>query len=61
MDQVPVHSLVQDVVRGFLAAVDAEAPQLVEALYLTGSVALGDFRPRRSDIAGGTGWPLWTW
>jgi hypothetical protein len=33
-----------------LAAVDAAAPGLVSGLYLTGSVALGDYRPGRSDI-----------
>jgi hypothetical protein len=33
-----------------LTAVDAAAPELVEGLYLTGSVALGDFRPHQSDI-----------
>ncbi len=41
---------VQSVVDAFLEAVDAEAPGLVEGLYLVGSVALGDFRPHRSDI-----------
>jgi hypothetical protein len=30
--------------------VDAEAPGLVEGFYLLGSVALGDFRPRESDV-----------
>jgi hypothetical protein len=40
----------QPIVDAFLEAVDAEAPGLVEGLYLVGSVALHDFRPRRSDI-----------
>src|SRR3712207_5710617 len=38
------------VVDAFLEAADAEVPALVEGLYLVGSVALGDFRPHRSDI-----------
>lgn len=46
--------LLDDVVHGvvdtYLEAVDAEAPGLVEGLYLTGSAALGDFRPHTSDI-----------
>jgi hypothetical protein len=41
---------VDTVVRTYLAAVDAEAPSLVEGLYLTGSTALGEFRPHTSDI-----------
>ena len=47
---VAVDGLVQRVVGAFLSAVDAEAPGLVEGLYLTGSVALADFRPHESDI-----------
>ena len=43
-------SIVQEVVDAFLRAVDGEAPGLVEGLYLSGSVALGNFRPRMSDI-----------
>jgi hypothetical protein len=42
--------VVERVVSAYLEAVDAEAPGLVEGLYLTGSAALGDFRPRTSDI-----------
>lgn len=38
------------VVGAYLEAVDAEAPGLVEGLYLTGSAALGDFRAHTSDI-----------
>jgi hypothetical protein len=34
----------------YLRSVDAEAPGLVEGLYLVGSVALGEFRPRTSDV-----------
>jgi hypothetical protein len=42
--------LVRQVVHDYLAAVDAEAPNLIEGLYLVGSVALNDFRPHTSDI-----------
>jgi hypothetical protein len=45
-----VHPLVQSVVDAYLSAIDAEAPGLVEGFYLTGSVALSDFRPHTSDI-----------
>ncbi|MFS1304060.1 nucleotidyltransferase domain-containing protein [Streptosporangium longisporum] len=43
-------ALAEEVVTAYLRAVDDEAPGLVEGLYLEGSVALGDFRPRTSDI-----------
>lgn len=43
-------STVDAVVDAYLQVIDADAPGLVEGLYLTGSVALGDFRPRTSDI-----------
>lgn len=36
--------------RQHLDAVDAAAPGLIRALYVTGSVALGDYHPGRSDI-----------
>ncbi len=39
-----------EVVSTCLSSVDAEAPGLVEGLYLVGSVALSDFRPKESDI-----------
>ncbi|GAB3423965.1 nucleotidyltransferase domain-containing protein [Flindersiella endophytica] len=42
--------LVQDVATAYLRLVDDAAPGLVEGLYFDGSVALGDFRPDRSDI-----------
>lgn len=45
-----VHPLVRTVAEAFLRDVDNELPDLVEGLYLTGSVALGDFRPHTSDI-----------
>ncbi|MEU5588608.1 nucleotidyltransferase domain-containing protein [Streptomyces chrestomyceticus] len=44
------HPSVEAVVRAFLASVDRSRPGLVEGLYLTGSLALGDFRPGRSDV-----------
>jgi hypothetical protein len=40
----------REVVDAYLGLVDAEAPGLVEAFYLVGSVALGEFRPHESDI-----------
>jgi Domain of unknown function (DUF4111) len=43
-------ALVQEVVDTYLGTVEAQAPGLVEGLYLVGSVALDDFRPRTSDI-----------
>ena len=42
--------LVADVVERYLIAIDSHAPGLIQALYLTGSVALDDFRPGASDI-----------
>lgn len=38
------------VVAAYLALVDDACPGLVEGLYLAGSLALGDYRPRQSDI-----------
>ncbi|RCV55866.1 nucleotidyltransferase domain-containing protein [Marinitenerispora sediminis] len=45
-----VHPQVRAVAETFLHDVDTEAPGLVEGLYLTGSVALGDYRPHSSDV-----------
>ncbi|WP_050515277.1 nucleotidyltransferase domain-containing protein [Streptomyces rimosus] len=45
-----VHPSVEAVAHGFLSHADRLCPGLVEGLYLTGSVALGDYRPGRSDI-----------
>jgi hypothetical protein len=45
-----MHDRVEDVVDAYLEAVDDEAPGLVEGLYLTGSTALGEYRPNTSDI-----------
>lgn len=44
------HPDVSTVVAAYLAAVDAAQPGLVTALYIGGSVPLGDFRPHESDI-----------
>jgi hypothetical protein len=41
---------VRETVGVYLDAVDAEARGLVEGLHLVGSVALGEFRPRTSDV-----------
>jgi hypothetical protein len=43
-------TIVDDITTAYLDAVDIELGGLVEGLYLVGSVALGDFRPRSSDI-----------
>ncbi|MET9403335.1 aminoglycoside adenylyltransferase domain-containing protein [Kitasatospora sp. NPDC002965] len=45
-----VHPLVHEIADAYLSLVDAAAPGLVEGLYLTGSTALDDFHPERSDI-----------
>ncbi|RNL84605.1 nucleotidyltransferase domain-containing protein [Halostreptopolyspora alba] len=45
-----LHPRVQALAEVFLRNVDTEAPGLVEGLYLTGSVALGDFHPHASDV-----------
>ncbi|GLU50368.1 nucleotidyltransferase domain-containing protein [Nocardiopsis ansamitocini] len=45
-----VHPQARTVAEAFLLDADQEAPGLVEGLYLTGSVALGDYRPRTSDV-----------
>jgi Aminoglycoside adenylyltransferase, C-terminal domain len=41
---------VNDVIDAYLRLADAEAPGLIEGLYLTGSAVLDDFRPNTSDI-----------
>lgn len=41
---------VREVVDHYLGTADRVAPGLVEAHYLTGSVALGDYHPGTSDI-----------
>jgi hypothetical protein len=47
---VTVPRIVDEVVGAYLSLVDAEVPGLVEGLYLVGSIGLGDFRLRSSDI-----------
>ncbi|TDD34006.1 DUF4111 domain-containing protein [Nonomuraea terrae] len=44
------HPKVDAIVDTYLSLADAEAPGLVEALYLEGSAALGDYRPTASDV-----------
>lgn len=39
----------QSVIRTFLREIDAQAPGLVTDVYITGSIALGEARPGRSD------------
>lgn len=45
-----LHPAVQDFVAAYLAGFDAEAPGLVEGLYLTGSAVLDDFHLGASDV-----------
>ncbi|GAA3763608.1 hypothetical protein HDA32_004671 [Spinactinospora alkalitolerans] len=45
-----VHPQVRTVAEAFLQDADTEAPGLVDGLYLTGSVALCDYRPHASDV-----------
>ncbi len=45
-----MHSAARPQVDAFLAALDAAAPGWAEGLYLTGSLALDDFRPGQSDV-----------
>lgn len=47
---MPLHERVEGIVHAYLEAVDDEAPGVVQGLYLTGSTALGEFRPHTSDI-----------
>ncbi|WP_375276262.1 aminoglycoside adenylyltransferase domain-containing protein [Methylorubrum thiocyanatum] len=44
------HPLALGVADAYLATVDAAVPEFVEALYLVGSAAMGDFRPLLSDV-----------
>lgn len=48
MPQLPAAA--QELVSAFLGLVDARLPGRFEGLYLTGSIALGDFRPGVSDV-----------
>ncbi|MDA8371255.1 MAG: DUF4111 domain-containing protein [Nocardiopsaceae bacterium] len=45
-----IHPRVQALAETFLHNVDGEAPGMVQGLYLTGSVALHDFRLHASDV-----------
>jgi predicted nucleotidyltransferase len=44
------HPKIEAIVETYLSLADAEAPGLVEGLYLEGSAALGDYRPGASDV-----------
>ncbi|MFB4281437.1 aminoglycoside adenylyltransferase domain-containing protein [Nonomuraea sp. MTCD27] len=44
------HPKIDAIVDTYLTLADAEAPGLVEGLYLEGSAALGDYRPGTSDV-----------
>jgi hypothetical protein len=54
MSHMPFHDLVfeeaQSVMRAFLREMDDRSPGLIRDVYITGSIALGDARPGRSDI-----------
>jgi hypothetical protein len=43
-------TIAQEVTSAFLGAADELAPGLVEGLYVTGSLALGDFQEQSSDV-----------
>jgi hypothetical protein len=45
-----LHDIPARVCRDYLELADRHAPGLVEGLYLSGSIALGDYRPSVSDI-----------
>jgi hypothetical protein len=47
---IDIPSSVHELVTAYLDLIDAEAPGLIAGLYLTGSIALGDFRLRQSDV-----------
>ena len=48
--RVPLPTVAAELAADRLAAVDAAAPGLVSAFWVTGSAASGDFRPGRSDV-----------
>jgi hypothetical protein len=50
VETVNTHPLAHGVADAYLALVDAVVPEFVEALYLVGSAAMGDFRPPLSDV-----------
>jgi len=45
-----VTAVVDEICARYLAAFDARHPGRLTGLYLVGSIALGDFKPGRSDI-----------
>jgi hypothetical protein len=47
---VSIDPVANAAVQSYLEDIDSAAPGLVEDVYLTGSVALGDFRPGISDV-----------
>jgi hypothetical protein len=50
INAVPLPEPVTDAITQYLAACDEAVPDLVVGLHVVGSLALGDFRPDRSDI-----------
>jgi hypothetical protein len=48
--RVPLPTVAAELAADRLAAVDAAAPGLVTAFWITGSAASGDLRPGRSDV-----------
>ena len=50
VDTMTTHPLALGVADAYLALVDAAVPEFVEAFYLVGSAAMGDFRPPLSDV-----------
>jgi predicted nucleotidyltransferase len=49
-DRYRVFEEAQSVIRTFLREIDAQTPGLVTDVYITGSIALGEARPGRSDV-----------
>jgi hypothetical protein len=47
---VGLPSFIADTVGGYLRMADAAVPDLIEGLYVTGSIALDDYRPAISDV-----------
>lgn len=41
---------IDELIKAHLSRIDRKAPGFVDGLYLTGSVALGDFQPQHSDL-----------
>ena len=49
-NQFPLPSEVSVTMSGYARLVDEKLPERIRGLYLTGSLALDDYRPGRSDI-----------